>query len=195
MGRRPPPSNPEQTKGSSVATTWPYDPDAIRSLKDDVGDLYVSGSGTLAYTTPVGGGDFAAEFYIIRVLEREPAREWRLDDPQMSWVREQVAQQKLLEANERGHFRAVKPPAARRAAARSADVRDMGEADGGTPAGWGHPSPSNHLHTLTCYPRPFSRREPTEELTQALALLWRHVFEVATAVDDLPKIFALHLLQ
>jgi dihydrofolate reductase len=35
-------------------TTWrnskivgPYDPDAIRSLKDEVGDLYVSGSGTL----------------------------------------------------------------------------------------------------------------------------------------------------
>src|SRR5687767_3048160 len=25
----------------------PYDPDAIRSLKDEVGDLYVSGSGTL----------------------------------------------------------------------------------------------------------------------------------------------------
>jgi dihydrofolate reductase len=25
----------------------PYDPDAIRSLKDDVGDIYVSGSGTL----------------------------------------------------------------------------------------------------------------------------------------------------
>jgi dihydrofolate reductase len=37
-----------------TATTWrsselvgPYDPDAIRRLKDDVGDLYVSGSGTL----------------------------------------------------------------------------------------------------------------------------------------------------
>src|SRR6476620_2388854 len=38
-----------------TSTTWrnstivgPYDPDAIRRLKDDVGDLYVSGSGTLA---------------------------------------------------------------------------------------------------------------------------------------------------
>jgi dihydrofolate reductase len=25
----------------------PYDPDAIRALKDEVGDLYISGSGTL----------------------------------------------------------------------------------------------------------------------------------------------------
>jgi dihydrofolate reductase len=38
-----------------TSTTWrnstivgPFDPDAIRRLKDDVGDLYVSGSGTLA---------------------------------------------------------------------------------------------------------------------------------------------------
>src|SRR4029077_17876846 len=37
-----------------TAATWrnseivgPYDPDAIRRLKDEVGDLYVSGSGTL----------------------------------------------------------------------------------------------------------------------------------------------------
>jgi dihydrofolate reductase len=37
-----------------TAATWrnskvigPYDPDAIRSLKNEVGDLYVSGSGTL----------------------------------------------------------------------------------------------------------------------------------------------------
>ena len=37
-----------------TTTTWrnskiigPYDPDAIRTLKDEVGDLYVSGSGTL----------------------------------------------------------------------------------------------------------------------------------------------------
>jgi dihydrofolate reductase len=40
--------------GSLKDPTWrnskvvgPYDPDAIRSLKDEVGDLYVSGSGTL----------------------------------------------------------------------------------------------------------------------------------------------------
>jgi peptidyl-prolyl cis-trans isomerase SurA len=46
---------------------------------------------------PVGGDDFAEEFYILRVLGREPAREWRLDDPQMSWIRDQVAQQKLLD--------------------------------------------------------------------------------------------------
>jgi dihydrofolate reductase len=40
--------------GSLADPTWrnsqvigPYDPDAIRSLKEEVGDLYVSGSGTL----------------------------------------------------------------------------------------------------------------------------------------------------
>jgi dihydrofolate reductase len=40
--------------GTLTETTWrnseilgPYDPDAIRRLKDEVGDLYVSGSGTL----------------------------------------------------------------------------------------------------------------------------------------------------
>jgi dihydrofolate reductase len=39
---------------TTAASTWknskvigPYDPDAIRRLKDEVGDLYVSGSGTL----------------------------------------------------------------------------------------------------------------------------------------------------
>jgi dihydrofolate reductase len=40
--------------GTLTTATWrnskiigPYDPEAIRSLKDEVGDLYVSGSGTL----------------------------------------------------------------------------------------------------------------------------------------------------
>jgi dihydrofolate reductase len=40
--------------GTLTTATWrnskiigPYDPDAIRSLKDEVGDLYTSGSGTL----------------------------------------------------------------------------------------------------------------------------------------------------
>src|SRR4051794_15775805 len=40
--------------GTLTEATWrnstivgPYDPDAIRKLKDEVGDLYVSGSGTL----------------------------------------------------------------------------------------------------------------------------------------------------
>src|SRR5947209_15772442 len=40
--------------GTLTDATWrnseivgPYDPDVIRKLKDDVGDLYVSGSGTL----------------------------------------------------------------------------------------------------------------------------------------------------
>ena len=41
--------------GTLTTATWrnskivgPYDPDAIRSLKEEAGDLYVSGSGTLA---------------------------------------------------------------------------------------------------------------------------------------------------
>ena len=40
--------------GTVATTTWrnseivgPYDPEAIRRIKDDVGELYVSGSGTL----------------------------------------------------------------------------------------------------------------------------------------------------
>jgi dihydrofolate reductase len=40
--------------GTLTTPTWrnskiigPYDPDAIRNLKDEAGDLYVSGSGTL----------------------------------------------------------------------------------------------------------------------------------------------------
>jgi dihydrofolate reductase len=33
----------------------PYDPDAIRKLKDDVGDIYVSGSGTLVRALLVDG--------------------------------------------------------------------------------------------------------------------------------------------
>ena len=40
--------------GTLTEATWrnskvigPYDPDAIRSLKDEVGDIYVSGSGVV----------------------------------------------------------------------------------------------------------------------------------------------------
>lgn len=53
--------------------------------------------GELLGPIPLGGDDVASEFFVIRVTEREAAREWRLDDPQMSWLREQVAQQKLLD--------------------------------------------------------------------------------------------------
>jgi dihydrofolate reductase len=45
--------------GTLTKATWrnskiigPYDPDAIRNLKDEVGDLYVSGSGTLVSGLP-----------------------------------------------------------------------------------------------------------------------------------------------
>jgi dihydrofolate reductase len=37
----------EKATWRNSALVGPYDPDAIRKLKDDVGDLYVSGSGTL----------------------------------------------------------------------------------------------------------------------------------------------------
>jgi peptidyl-prolyl cis-trans isomerase SurA len=53
--------------------------------------------GDLLGPLPLGGDDVAAEFFVLRVIEREAAREWRLDDPQMAWLREQVAQQKLLD--------------------------------------------------------------------------------------------------
>ncbi|HUF50553.1 MAG TPA: peptidylprolyl isomerase [Longimicrobiales bacterium] len=60
-------------------------------------DLSESQPGDILGPIPVGGAEVASEFYVIRVLEREPAREWRLDDPQMSFIREQVARQKLLD--------------------------------------------------------------------------------------------------
>ena len=60
-------------------------------------DLSGVTAGEVVGPVPVGGDDIAAEFYILKVLEREAAREWRLDDPQMSWLRERVAQQKLLD--------------------------------------------------------------------------------------------------
>jgi dihydrofolate reductase len=48
--------------GTLTTPTWqnseivgPYDPAAIRKLKDDVGDLYVSGSGTLVRALLAGG--------------------------------------------------------------------------------------------------------------------------------------------
>jgi peptidyl-prolyl cis-trans isomerase SurA len=60
-------------------------------------DLSGVTAGDVVGPVPVGGDDMAAEFYILKVLAREAAREWRLDDPQMSWLRERVAQQKLLD--------------------------------------------------------------------------------------------------
>jgi parvulin-like peptidyl-prolyl isomerase len=60
-------------------------------------DLSEAQPGDILGPIPVGGAEVASEFYVIRVVEREPAREWRLDDPQMSFIREQVARQKLLD--------------------------------------------------------------------------------------------------
>ncbi|HSJ31969.1 MAG TPA: peptidylprolyl isomerase [Longimicrobiales bacterium] len=60
-------------------------------------DLADAAPGHIIGPIPVGGQDLASEFYILRVLEREEEREWRVDDPQMSWLRDRVAQQKLLD--------------------------------------------------------------------------------------------------
>ena len=60
-------------------------------------DLSDVSAGDVVGPIPVGGNDLASEFLIMRVVEREPAREWRLDEPQMSWLRDRIAQQKLLD--------------------------------------------------------------------------------------------------
>ena len=60
-------------------------------------DFSASGPGDVIGPIPVGGQDLASEFMIVKVMEREEEREWRLDDPQMSWLRERLAQQKLLD--------------------------------------------------------------------------------------------------
>ena len=60
-------------------------------------DLSEAAAGDVVGPIPVGGNDLASEFLIMRVVEREPEREWRLDDPQMSWLRDRIAQQKLLD--------------------------------------------------------------------------------------------------
>jgi hypothetical protein len=64
-----------------------------RMLQTDLANVQ---PGDVIGPIPLGGDDIATEFILIRVLEKEPAREWRLDDPQMGFIREQVAQQKLL---------------------------------------------------------------------------------------------------
>jgi peptidyl-prolyl cis-trans isomerase SurA len=60
-------------------------------------DLSETTPGSVVGPIPVGGQDLASEFMIVKVLEREEEREWRLDDPQMGWLRERIAQQKLLD--------------------------------------------------------------------------------------------------
>ncbi|HEX6134980.1 MAG TPA: peptidylprolyl isomerase [Longimicrobiales bacterium] len=60
-------------------------------------DLSAATPGDVIGPIAVGGDEIATEFMVIRVLEKEPEREWRLDDPQMGFLRDQVAQQKLLD--------------------------------------------------------------------------------------------------
>lgn len=60
-------------------------------------DLSEASAGDIVGPVPVGGDELASEFYILRVLEREEAREIRPDDPEVSWLRDRVSQQKLLD--------------------------------------------------------------------------------------------------
>ena len=65
-----------------------------RVLQIDLSDV---AEGDIVGPVPVGGDELASEFYILRVLGREEAREIRPDDPEVSWLRERVSQQKLLD--------------------------------------------------------------------------------------------------
>jgi peptidyl-prolyl cis-trans isomerase SurA len=60
-------------------------------------DLSGTSAGDIVGPVPVGGDELASEFYILKVLEREEAREIRPDDPEVSWLRDRVSQQKLLD--------------------------------------------------------------------------------------------------
>jgi len=47
---------------------------------------------------PMGGDDIADAFMVIRIAEREPARQWSLDDQQLrDRLREDLQQQKLFD--------------------------------------------------------------------------------------------------
>ncbi|HEX2168431.1 MAG TPA: peptidylprolyl isomerase, partial [Longimicrobiales bacterium] len=60
-------------------------------------DLSDVEAGAVVGPVPVGGQELASEFIVMKVLEREAQRPWRLDDPQMSGLRDNIAQQKLLD--------------------------------------------------------------------------------------------------
>lgn len=54
--------------------------------------------GDIMGPTPVGPGDVAAQFRVLRVVEREPPRAWTLDDPQLREnLRQRIQQDKQME--------------------------------------------------------------------------------------------------
>jgi peptidyl-prolyl cis-trans isomerase SurA len=73
---------------------YPVD-DASRMLSMDLTDVV---PGQVIGPVPVGGEDVAAQFIVVRVLEREPAREWSLDDTMLrDNLRQTLERQKLFE--------------------------------------------------------------------------------------------------
>jgi peptidyl-prolyl cis-trans isomerase SurA len=73
---------------------YPVD-DASRMLSMDLTDVV---PGQVIGPVPVGGDEVAAQFIVVRVLEREPAREWSLDDTMLrDNLRQTLERQKLFE--------------------------------------------------------------------------------------------------
>jgi peptidyl-prolyl cis-trans isomerase SurA len=73
---------------------YPVD-DASRMLGMDLSSVQ---PGQVIGPVPVGGEDIAAQFIVVRVLEREPARPWTLDDTMLrDNLRQTLERQKMFE--------------------------------------------------------------------------------------------------
>jgi peptidyl-prolyl cis-trans isomerase SurA len=61
-------------------------------------DMAQTAPGEVIGPVPVGGEDIAAEFVVVRVVEREPAREWSLDDAMLrDNLRQTIERQKMFD--------------------------------------------------------------------------------------------------
>jgi peptidyl-prolyl cis-trans isomerase SurA len=67
--------------------------DASRMLSMDLGDV---APGQVIGPVPVGGDDVAAQFVVVRVIEREVEREWSLDDTMLRDNLRQTLERQLL---------------------------------------------------------------------------------------------------
>jgi parvulin-like peptidyl-prolyl isomerase len=68
---------------------------ASRQLGLDLSDAQL---GAVLGPLPVGGDDVADRFIVVRIVERETARPWTLDDQQLrDQLRQDLQQQKLFE--------------------------------------------------------------------------------------------------
>jgi peptidyl-prolyl cis-trans isomerase SurA len=69
--------------------------DANRLLSMDLSDAT---PGQVIGPVPVGGDDIASQFVVVRVLERDPERDWTLDDPMLrDNLRQTLERQKLFD--------------------------------------------------------------------------------------------------